>query len=289
MAKLTQNWATPSPSSGRTTALWAILGLLMAAHNFGLSADVFAQTVLREAGLLGRLVFTVGHGIPYGYVSGSYGTLNSGDFPGDLFKDGNDRDVAEIYEDDDGYWYWTYSGGTADDWLDDQEHLDEIIVEVTYDDDINTRRFVLGGFIESYEGQRGLKLDPPLPSRDWESRDTEEVAIEFRRHQSQTPPQPTTLITEPAGEPDSFVEFLTATTPGGAVTAQMLIVILVYLMFIYGAPPTPRGIMMSAGVLILTPWVPMLFGYGDVIAASIILINVILAAYSYHVFAARAQ
>ena len=245
---------------------------------------------VREAGILGRVVFTIGHGSPFGYVSGSYGTLDSGTFPGALFGDGNSRAVDSIYEDDDGYWYFSYSGGLADDWLDDQEALDEILVEVSYEGGADRRVFVLGGFIDSRPGSRVLKLDPPLPSRDWESRDGEEIEIAFRRHSSQAAAAlPIPRETKPAGEPGSFIEFLTATTPGGAVTAQMLIVIIVYVTFLYGAPPTPWGIMLSAGVLVLTPWVPMIFGYGDVIAASIILINVILAAYTYQVYAARTQ
>ena len=118
------------------------------------ATDSIAVTIevndIREAGLLGRIVITVGHsGGNYGYDSGSYGARVSGSFPGGLFGDGNSRTVAEIYEDADGNWYLTYSGGAADDWNDDQEHLDEILVEVEYQDDRDLRSFVLGGFIDS--------------------------------------------------------------------------------------------------------------------------------------------
>ena len=244
---------------------------------------------IREAGFLGRIDITVGRaGGDYGYVSGSYGTL-IGEFPVALFGDDTARTVGGIYEDADGNWYFTYSGGMADDWNISQKELDEVVVEVTYEDGKDSRSFVLGGFIEERTGDYTLKFDPPLPSRDWDDKDGEEVAFEFRRLRSQTTATTVPRETEPEGERGSFVEFLTESTPGGAVTAQMLIVILVYLMFIRTAPPTPFGVMLSAGVLILSPWVPMIFGYGDVLAASIILVNVLLAAFTYKVFAARTQ
>ena len=59
------------------------------------------------------VVITVGGiGSDYGYDGGSYGTLVSGAFPGDLFGDGNSRAVASIYEDSDAVWHFVYSGGT---------------------------------------------------------------------------------------------------------------------------------------------------------------------------------
>ena len=246
---------------------------------------------IREAGPLGRIVITVGSsGSRYGYDSGSYGTLDSGSFPSALFGDGNSRTVAEIYEDDDGYWYFTYSGGTADDWNDDQEHLDEITVEVTYEDETDSRSFVLGGFIDSRLGQRGLKLDPPLPGRDWDTLSGEEVAIDFRRHRSQAvAPTVRGSLTEPEGTANSFIEFLSSSTPGGPVIAQTLIVILVYGMFIFKAPATPWGIILAVVVLVMTPWVPVLFGFGSTIAAGIILVNVLAGAFSYKAFAARTE
>ena len=151
------------------------------------SIDVTIDVIdVREAGSLGRIVITVGDSsTDYGYDSGVYGTLDSGDFPGDLFGDGNSRNVAEIYEDADGYWYFTYSGGAVNDWNDVQEHLDEILVEVEYRDGRDARSFVLGGYIDSRPGNRGLKLDPPLPSRDWE-----EPRRPRDRHNLPPPPVP---------------------------------------------------------------------------------------------------
>ena len=90
-----------------------------------------------------RVVITVGGiGSDYGYDSGSYGTLVSGAFPGDLFADGNSRAVAGIYEDTDADWHFVYSGGTESGWTAD---LDDITVTVTYEDGRDTRAFVLGG------------------------------------------------------------------------------------------------------------------------------------------------
>ena len=251
------------------------------------TASVTIEVVdVREVGILGRLVITVGHGSPFGYVSGSYGTLDSGEFPGDLFGDGNARTAAEVYEDEDGYWYFYYSGGVANDWLDDQDVLDEILVEVMYEDERDARTFVLGGFITGRPGSRGLKMDPPLPSRDWEARDGEEVAFEFRRHvgqaQSLTPP----ALTGPTAQPGSFIDFLKETTPGGPVMVQSIIVIMVYAAFIFKTKATPRGMMGAAVVLVLTPWVPAFFDFGDTIGASIVFINVVLGAYAYRAFAA---
>ena len=196
--------------------------------------------------------------------------------------------MAEIYEDEDGYWYLAYSGGLANDWQ-DQEHLDEITVRVTYEDRVDSRSFVLGGFIDSRLGLRGLKLDPPLPNRDWDSRDGEDVIIDFQHRSQDVSPVTPRALTEPAGAEDSFVEFLSETTPGGPLMAQTLIVILVYVMFVFGAPSSPWGIILSAVVLIMTPWVPVLFGYGSTMAASIIMVNVLTGAYAYKVFAARTE
>ena len=158
-----------------------------------------------------------------------------------------------------------------------------------YESDKDMRSFVLGGFIVSRSG-RTLKLDPPLPSRDWESRDAQEVAIEFRRHRAQTTPAVLPAAeTEPVGAPGSFVAFLAETTPGGAVTAQMVIVVMVYLAVILKTPGTVWGVWVAAITLIMTPWVPVLFGFGDTIAASINLINVPAGAFVYKVFAARTE
>ena len=244
-----------------------------------------------EVGLLSRIVFVVGagQGGRYGYSSpDSYGTLVSG-FNRGLLADDTDRTVAKIYEDNDGFWYFFYSGGDKDQWLSNQDALDAITVTVFYEDGRDERHFVLGGFIEEVLTGNGLKLDPPIPSRDWESRDTQEVAIEFRRYIAAVLPTDPVVLVDPPGTEGSFVRFLSETTPGGPIVGQSLIVIIVYIMFLRGAPSTPMGIIMSAVVLILTPWVPVLFGYGDPLAAGIIFVNVLAGAYCYKVFVARTE
>ena len=251
---------------------------------------------LREAGVLGRIVITLGgSGSDYGYDSGSYGTLDSGDFPGALFDDGNDRTVAEIYEDGSGYWYFTYSGGLADDWLSDEAALSEITVEVTYEDGRDMRSFVLGGFVNDRPGSRGLKLDPPLPSRDWESRTTEEVAFEFYRHVGQAvAPVIPAALTEPVAVTGSFVEFLIDTTPGGGVVFQSLVTIFVYSGYLFSvykrrSRPQPFEVLLAGMVLCLTPWVPVIWGIGDPIAGVILLGNLALGAYAYKAYFARTE
>ena len=87
----------------------------------------------------------------------------------------------------------------------------------------------------------------------------------------------------------SFIDFLATSTPGGPVMAQTLIVIIVSVMFSFKARPTPAGTMMAAIVLIMTPWIPVLFGFGSTIAAVIVLVNVSAGAFSYKVFAARTE
>ena len=160
---------------------------------------------------------------------------------------------------------------------------------VTYESGADSRSFVFGGFIDSTPGNRGLKLDPPLPSREWDGKDGEEIAFEFHRHRSQVVAVIPSAITSPTVQADSFVAFLSKTTPGGPVMAQSLIVILVYVMFLYKTPSSPQGIMMAAIVLILTPWGPVLLGFGDSFAAAIILVNVIAGAYAYKSFTGRSE
>ena len=260
-------------------------------HSGSASVSVTIEVVdVREAGILGRIVITVGGGgTNDGYVSGSYGSLDIGDFPGALFGDGNARTVGEIYEDADGAWYFTYTGGLADDWNDDQVHLDEIIVEVEYEDGRDTRAFVLGGFVDSRPGSRGLKLVPPLPSRDWDDRNGQEVAIDFRRHTSQAQTVLPAALVEPDAEAGSFVDFLKRTFPGGPVAFQSVVTILVYALFLIKTPGTPMGIMMAAVVLVLTPWAPFIIGFGDPMGASIVFGNVIGGAYVYKSFVARTE
>ena len=54
-------------------------------------------------------------------------------------------------------------------------------------------------------------------------------------------------------------------------------------------PATPWGIITAAAVLILSPWVPYVFGFGDPIAASIVFVNVVAGTFTYKVFASRTE
>ena len=254
------------------TAIVGVLGIGVGV-GAGLATQAQAQTTL-----LGRIVITVGHsGSDYGYDSGAYGALDSGSFPGALFGDGNSRTGDEIYEDADGYWYLAYSGGTAADWNDDQEHLDEIVVDVEYQDGRDRREFVLGGFIDSRPGDRTLKLDPPIPTRDWDNKDGEEIALEFRRHRTQvTPPTLPGGITGPPATAGTFAHLMNR-TPGGPVVTQMLITVIVFSATLFSSSRTTGShrVLMCLGVLVLTPWVPAIFGYGSYILSSLLTIVVL--------------
>ena len=277
-------------TSACRTAPLLVLALLVA-----LAVALGARPAQAQTGVLGRIVITVGgNGGDYGYDSGSYGTLDSGIFPGALFGDGDSRTVDEIYEDDNGYWYFTYSGGTADGW-NDRANLEEITVEVEYEDGRDSRSFVLGGFIEDRPGSRGLKLAPPLPSRDWDDNDGEEVVLSFRRHGADpvapvTPPG----LTEPIAERGSFVEFLVDTTPGGPVVFQSLLTIFVYCAYLFSVykrkeRPSVFEVLLAAMVLCLTPWIPTFWSIGDPIAGVIILANLANGAFVYKAFFARTE
>ena len=86
-----------------------------------------------------------------------------------------------------------------------------------------------------------------------------------------------------------MIEFLSDSVPGGPVAFQLLITIVVFGTFLARAPSTPRGIMMAAAVLMLTPWVPVIMGYGDVFAASIVFLNIATGAYAYKSWVERTE
>ena len=59
--------------------------------------------------------------------------------------------------------------------------------------------------------------------------------------------------------------------------------------FMLTAPATPWSLIMGAVVLTMTGWVPVLFGFGSTIAASIVAVNVVVGAYTYKAWAARTE
>ena len=69
--------------------------------------------------------------------------------------------------------------------------------------------------------------------------------------------------------------------------AQGLIVIVVYWLYLLKASATPWGIMGGAVVLIGAPWIPVALGFGSTLAASILLVNVALGAFSWKAWMAR--
>ena len=156
---------------------------------------------LDEIGDLGTVEFVIGSsGDSHGYVQGSYGTLSSGDFPEELFESGADRTVQEfreVVEDGTTFWYLRYQSGTADAWLSDDDKLNAVLVKVSYEGGTDGREFVLGGFIAERQSSNRLKLEPPVPSRDFESRGGETVRVEFVRHIAQANPAVMSRIIPP--------------------------------------------------------------------------------------------
>ena len=263
-----------------TRAAALLVALLVAGLVLGAS-----PAEARELEELGSVSFTIGEsGDAFGYSLGRHGALGSGRWPGALFADGAAALVTEVYEDNTGHWVV----GADSAWL-PATALDAFTVTVAYEDGRDTRRFVLGGFVVD-QRLGWLKLRPPLPSRDFDSKLGQAVTVTVSRLPIPPAVAPPAVVAEPTAAPDSFLEFLQQTTPGGGVAAQTMIVILVFLGFAFTAKPTPRNIMLAAIVLIITPWVPVvIFGIGSTIAASIIFVNILTGAYAFKSFAARTE
>ena len=82
---------------------------------------------------LGKLEFSIGQpgAEAFGLEIGAYGALNSGEFPGPLFVDGQPRAVQSIIEADADAWTLAYDG-PPDLWGSDLA-LDRIILTVVYE------------------------------------------------------------------------------------------------------------------------------------------------------------
>ena len=85
------------------------------------------------------------------------------------------------------------------------------------------------------------------------------------------------------------MEWLSETTPGGPVVAQMLITLLVYAGVLWKTPPTPWGVMVAGLAVVLTPWIPTFWAFGSTMAASAVGVNVVLGAFAYKTFAQRVE
>ena len=256
------------------------------------TADVVINVVdLDEMEGLGAVEFVIGNsGSDYGYVQGSYGSLSSGNFPKELFDGGPDRTVSEFREDAEGFWHLRYGGGTADDWLSDEAGLDAILARVAYEDGADGREFVLGGFVAGRQGSNRLKLEPPIPSRDFESRSGETVRVEFVRHVAEAHPTVMTQLIPPDAKDNSSVAFLSEITPGGPEVFQNLIVLLVFGTWMLKGNHSGYSLLLAGVILVLTPWVPVIFQVGTPLPAAINFVNILLGAYVYkYYFESREQ
>ena len=191
------------------------------------------------------IVFQIGvAGDVAGLGGGAGGSLVSGPtFPGPLFSDGQRHSVASLVEDVDeedagGRWTLTYSGGSPNDWADD-DALEQLRLVVEYDDQVDTRRFIIGGFVAG-RGERSLTLVPPMPSQDWQRREGEVVTLTFASLSFPPPPPIPPALAPPTTDSGSFVAWLSATTPGGPVMAQVLITIIVFVGFMFTVPRRPE-------------------------------------------------
>ena len=82
--------------------------------------------------------------------------------------------------------------------------------------------------------------------------------------------------------------FLIQSPPGGGVVAQGLIVVVTYLFFMW--TPMPDGQWRVFGallVLLLASWGPVVLGFGSPLAASVLLMNTALGAFSFKAWLAR--
>ena len=159
----------------------------------------------------------------------------------------------------------------------------------THADLVDSRRFV----VEDFALDRGRRVGAAPTTAPWSERlagpsgrrgEDGLLGVRAAAHHPVTAP-----IQEADALDGTFTAWLQETTLGGAVTAQLLITILVFVMFMARAPQTPWGVMMASVVLILTPWAPVMFDIGDTIAASIVFVNVLSGAFVYKVFAARTE
>ena len=116
-----------------------------------------------------------------------------------------------------------------------------------------------------------------------------DVTIEFRhRLPAASPVQPQALV-NPTAPDGSFVQFITDTSPGGPTTIQATITILVFGLFLMKTPASPLGVMTATIVLIMTPWIMVLFGFGSTIAAVIVLVNVATGSFAYKALMGRTE
>ena len=264
-----------------TAALVAVSAVIVAG---ALVVSVALDVDAAQPTPLGEIQIVVVAGTSFGgFQAGNYGSV-SGQFPTQLFNDGQPRDVAGIYQLD-GQWYMqTNAAG----WNLD---LEPFLVEIRYENGKDTRGFHLGGFVEPASGAT-LRINPPAASwADWTERQGETITLAFSRApvtRVQVDPGP--RLADPVADENTLVSFIATTTPGGGVVAQGLIVIVTYLFFMW--TPMPDGTWRIFGavlVLVLSAWVPVVLGLGEPFAAALLLGNVALGAYCWKVWMARTE
>ena len=177
------------------------------------SADVTIEVLdLREAGVLDTVVIEVGNsGGEYGYETGAFGSLESGQFPGALFGDGNARAADQIYEDEDGYWHLSYPGGAANAW-NGQERLNEISIDVTYEDGRDARPSSSAG---SSRAQRQHAEAGPAPALAGLGQQGRRGGPSSSGATGADGSVQAAAITPASASPNSIVKFVSDTTPAG--------------------------------------------------------------------------
>lgn len=244
---------------------------------------------IREGGIIAQIVIDpIGNsGTTYGYDAGSYGTA-TGEFPEEFFTSSTARAIDEISEDAGGRWTLTYSGGSAGEWETATE-LVNYYIEVSYNDErIDFRRFVIGNHIYSRTGKT-LVIDPPIPDRDLINYDIAAINIyDVKQYHKLNPFGPT--LVAPVCDKGTIVCLIQDTTPGGLRTAQILITILTYFLLMMAIKnPSAWDLWILVLALVITPWVPVFFGFGDTIVASLVLFNAAAGAFAYKAWVARTE
>ena len=110
------------------------------------------------------------------------------------------------------------------------------------------------------------------------------------RHVGQLQPMVVSRIIPPDPASNSMVDFIVKTTPGGPEVAQNLIVLLVFGTWMLKGNHSGYSLLLAGVILVLTPWVPVIFQLGTPLAAAINFVNILLGAYVYkYYFEAREQ
>ena len=148
---------------------------------------------------------------------------------------------------------------------------------------------VLGGFIAERQAGNRLKLDPPIPSRDFQERSGQTVGwSSCGSSANRNPTWSSRSCHQIPRQLDGGVHLRNhARRP---VVAQCLIVLLVYASWMWKEKHSAYSLILGGTVLVLTPWVPVIFGLGTVLAAVINFTNILLGAYVYkYYFEGREQ